>query len=735
MKMTTLFHRHSRWINFPAAILIFLLQRTPILNLLVEGDEFVMSSPAGTLLKSLATTAVALGAVNSMAGATPLTVSSGTSTGVSLAAGTAGSVSISLAGADNTADPPASWTVSGAIPPGMDYSGLTSSGTANVMILHLEGTPTTAGSYMVSLQVFSDPNATGTFQSAVYSYTVTVTGSTATAPSISTQPTGQSVTAGNSANFTGAASGSPTPTLQWQRQPSGSGTFSNVSNGGAYSGATTGTLTVSGTTTDMSGDQFRLVATNSAGSATSNAATLTVNATTAAPAFTTQPTNQTVTAGGSASFVVAASGGPAPTLQWQRQPSGGAFANLAEGGGYTGTTGTTLTVSNTVVGMTGDQFRCVATNGSGSATSNAASLTVNPAPVINSISYDSTDFPGHALPGATINFTYHVTNTGTNAWGANHYLVVRDTNDNNLFFASLNGIAPGGGTTASLTLTAPSTPGSYTFYVQGLENNVAYFATRATLMLTVSLSTSGIDLNGDGKPDLIWSNTATGDRAIWFMNGTNLDSFGYLAGISTDWKIVGVGDFNGDGQADLVWENTSTGDRTFWLMNGTTISSFGYLAQVDTAWHIAAIGDFNGDGQNDVIWENTTTGDRAVWFLNGMNILSFGYIAGIDPAWHIVGAADIDGDGKTDLLWENRTTGDRTVWFMNGATLSTLGYIANIPGDWHVADVVDIDSDGRPDLVWENTTTGDRAIWLMNGVNLVSAPYLAGIDPVWSIAP
>ncbi|HVU18198.1 MAG TPA: FG-GAP-like repeat-containing protein [Candidatus Didemnitutus sp.] len=373
----------------------------------------------------------------------------------------------------------------------------------------------------------------------------------------------------------------------------------------------------------------------------------------------------------------------------------------------------------------------------------SASVVVLPtsaAGTTDALTINSTTFPATASPGQHVTFDTTVTNTGTNTWGANHYLTLRDTllitsdpANSNLAFASLSGVGTGANITVSLSFTAPAVPGPHAYVIEGLDNNVAWLT--GSQAETLHVGESGIDLNNDGKPDLIWSNTTTGDRAIWFMNGASLDSFGYLAGISTDWRIVGVGDFNGDGQADLVWENTTTGDRTFWLMNGTTISSFGYLAQVDTAWHIAAVGDFNGDGQNDIIWENTTTGDRAVWFLDGMNIVSFGYIAGIDPAWQIVGAGDLDGDGKPDLVWENRTTGDRTVWFMNGATLSTLGYIANIPGAWHIADVVDIDGDGHPDLVWENTSTGDRAIWLMNGVNQLSAPYLAFIDPVWSIAP
>jgi hypothetical protein len=108
------------------------------------------------------------------------------------------------------------------------------------------------------------------------------------APVITTQPVDQTVAIGASLTFTAAASGTPAPTYQWQRLPAGSGTWANLSNGGSYAGATTGALTISGTTTGMNGDQFRCVATNSVSSATSSIATLTVLA-------MTPPSNAVIT--------------------------------------------------------------------------------------------------------------------------------------------------------------------------------------------------------------------------------------------------------------------------------------------------------------------------------------------------------------------------------------------------------------------------------------------------------
>jgi len=74
------------------------------------------------------------------------------------------------------------------------------------------------------------------------------------------------------------------PAYRWQRAPTGSATFADITDAGAYSGSSTATLNVAGTTTAMSGDQFRLTATTATGSVNSSAVVLTVTAATVPPA-------------------------------------------------------------------------------------------------------------------------------------------------------------------------------------------------------------------------------------------------------------------------------------------------------------------------------------------------------------------------------------------------------------------------------------------------------------------
>jgi hypothetical protein len=188
-----------------------------------------------------------------------------------------------------------------------------------------------------------------------------------TATAVTTNPTDQTVCDGTTASFTAAASGSPTPTVQWQVSTDGGATFNNI--GGATS------LTLSFTaTTAQNGHRFRAVFSNSCGDpVNTTSALLTVNT---APSVTTDPGNQTVCAGSTATFAAAASGSPSPTVQWQVSTNGGtSFSNIG------GATSATLSFTSTA-GQNGHRFRAVFTNTCGTATSAAAILTVNTAPVV-----------------------------------------------------------------------------------------------------------------------------------------------------------------------------------------------------------------------------------------------------------------------------------------------------------------------------------------------------------------
>ena len=115
-----------------------------------------------------------------------------------------------------------------------------------------------------------------------------ITGTVKYAPTITTQPTSQTVTEGETATFTVEATGTEPLSYQWQQSTDKGSSWTNIDS------ATNTTYTTGKTTMDMNGTQYRCVVSNSAGSVTSDAATLTVSE----PAPITYTINADVTPSG-----------------------------------------------------------------------------------------------------------------------------------------------------------------------------------------------------------------------------------------------------------------------------------------------------------------------------------------------------------------------------------------------------------------------------------------------------
>lgn len=192
---------------------------------------------------------------------------------------------------------------------------------------------------------------------------LTFTTTAGSAPVITSLPASQAVLSGATVTFTVAANGAPPPGYQWQRQASGASGFVNLSNGGVFSGATAATLTITGATPAMSGDQFRCVVSNGVSpNVTGAAVTLTVNA----PAAISSAANAKFILGLPGSFTITATGSPAPTFSANALPSWAAL-NPATG-----------VISGTAPNATGSPFAftLTASNGIGSASSQSFVLTV-----------------------------------------------------------------------------------------------------------------------------------------------------------------------------------------------------------------------------------------------------------------------------------------------------------------------------------------------------------------------
>lgn len=352
--------------------------------------------------------------------------------------------------------------VSGTLPAGLTLSGTGAGRT-------LSGTPTTAGT---SVLRFTATN--GFAPDAVQDLVVTVQGS----PVVTTQPADQDVAPGP-VTLTAAASGSPTPTVQWQRAAPG-GAFADVP------GATSTSLTVTLALAD-DGVRFRAVFTNPADTATTRAATVSVGT---APAFVT-PATGTLRVGTAGSVPLEVSGSPAATVRATTAlPSW--LTLTPQGGGRATLSGTPPVGAGGVL-----TIGLAAANNRGQETTQSFSLVVDESPRFTSGSTATftAGAAGTVLVATTGGHPTPVTVTGAALPG---WLTLTDQGNGS---ALLTGTPPAGsGGTSTVTLTARTTGGSAGATTQTLTVRVdesptlsvpATASVAVGSALTVAVSTSG----------------------------------------------------------------------------------------------------------------------------------------------------------------------------------------------------------------------------------------------------
>lgn len=194
-------------------------------------------------------------------------------------------------------------------------------------------------------------NAAGSVTSAVARLSVTPV-----LAAIATVPADTQVQAGGTATF-GVTVGTGTRPLsyQWLRD------------GSPIDGATAAAYTTPATGSADNGARFSVAVTNAAGTLTSPAATLTVTPAGSLPALSGQPQDATVLAGRSTTFSVTASSSTALSYQW-----------LKNGTPIAGATAASHSTGPLAYTDSGALYSVVVTNATGSSTSRAATLTVNP---------------------------------------------------------------------------------------------------------------------------------------------------------------------------------------------------------------------------------------------------------------------------------------------------------------------------------------------------------------------
>ena len=309
-------------------------------------------------------------------------------------------------------------------------------------------------------------NSAGSMTSSAATLTVTGGGGGgAVAPQITAQPQNASVTAGQTATFSVTATGTAPLSYQWMKSST------------AISGATSASYTTPATATSDSGSSFTVKVSNSAGSMTSNAATLTVTGGSGAvaPQITAQPQSATVITGQTATFSVTATGTAPLSYQWMMNSTA-----------ISGATAASYTTAATTTSNSGESFTVKVSNSAGNVTSNGATLTVNAAsgggdPTIGLIPTASDGYANwsgaglNAIPltGSISGTTLTVTYSPSNALGPSQVISGPGVTSG----TQITALGTGSGGTGTYTVNNSQTVSSEAMTANGIPNRTTIYTT------------------------------------------------------------------------------------------------------------------------------------------------------------------------------------------------------------------------------------------------------------------
>ena len=237
-----------------------------------------------------------------------------------------------------------------------------------------------------------------------------------------------------------------------------------------------------------------------------------------------------------------------------------------------------------------------------------------------------------------------------------------------------------------------------------------------------------MDVNGDGRQDLVYSSSATSGAGTWrVMFGS---SGGYAAPINTgviNTNFTGATsiDYNQDGLYDLL---VPYAGGTWWVMLGSTA---GLAAPVDTGAPATGTGqnalatDVDGDGREDLVWAdlNGYGGGDAIRYrlrLPGSGFSSTVYtLAGPMPADTLIVSGltatraghgpitDLNGDGRGDVVYRRtmRVWNDGTGKWMYFYSIQAIcsgawSFGVSMPSAPAAPVLADLNADGRTDIVY-----------------------------------
>jgi len=242
---------------------------------------------------------------------------------------------------------------------------------------------------------------------------------------------------------------------------------------------------------------------------------------------------------------------------------------------------------------------------------------------------------------------------------------------------------------------------------------------RTRQYLTVGLVPVDVDVadfNGDGKLDVVAVAGGAGTVAVLLGNGDGTFQTAQPYAIADGPYGVAVGDVDGDHVVDIVTGNRGVasvsvlrgkGDGTFEAPKSYPVPSIAISV---------AIADLDGDGDGDVLEAASGAHALAVLLSNGDGTLAPYQTYPTGNGDYDVETADLDGDGKLDAVVTNIGSSDLSVLFGKGDGTFQPEVRYASPGNGPSSlRLVDVNGDGFVDVVHANSGTSDFTVRLNSG--------------------
>ena len=245
---------------------------------------------------------------------------------------------------------------------------------------------------------------------------------------------------------------------------------------------------------------------------------------------------------------------------------------------------------------------------------------------------------------------------------------------------------------------------------------------KAPVTLTV-YATAGqfIDVNGDGKTDLVYIDNTNTKVGVLLGNGDGtfnapISQTSTLTGGTL--RAISVADFNNDGKLDFI--TGGSGDTTLQVYTGNGDGTFnlGTSFSVTGQRQFIPVGDINNDGKMDIFIRNGNSGNVNYFALgNGDGTFLAPVTIKTSGSFAQEGAmADVNGDGNLDIIMTDTSgSGSLDVALGNGDGTFKANIYNNVAGFLSQATVTDINKDGIPDLVVNSLGLGTIQVLVGNG--------------------